>query len=179
MPRFSLPRSLRWTLLAGATGWLLAAGAVAGCAGSLDPSLNQTGSGGSNGTGSGGSMGTGSGGSSGNCTGDNDGATIVMNQCTSMCHSPGNPLSVGLDLTNDSGIGSRLVGVTSKGGGLSQCGGNSEPYLTAKSNPATGLLIDKMKTNPPCGASMPFGETVLSATQQQCVIQWATTIANQ
>jgi hypothetical protein len=161
-------------LLAGATGWLLAAGAVVGCAGSLDPSL--TGSGGTTGTGSGGNMGSGGGGSTTDCTGDNDGAKIVMNQCTTMCHSAGNPLSVGLDLTNDSGLSARLVGVTSKGGGLSACGGNSEPYLMANSNPASGLLIDKMKSSPPCGDPMPFGEPALSATQQQCVIQWATTL---
>jgi len=177
MPRFSLPRSLRSTLLAGATGWLLLAGAVAGCAGSLDPSL--TGTGGTNGTGSGGSMGSGGGGSSADCSGANDGAMIVTNTCAGNtgCHVPNSALGAGLDLTVDSGIKSRLVGVMSAGTGLSACRGNSEAYLTAGSNPAQGLLIDKVTmSSPPCGAQMPYLLQALSATQQQCLIKWAGTL---
>lgn len=175
MPRFALPRSLRSTLLAGVTGWLLAAGAVAGCAGSLDPSLNQTGSGGNDGTGSGGNMGSGGGGSSLTCTGDNDPMMILTSTCTT-CHVSGNALSAGLDLTPDSNIKTRLVGVKSAGMGASECGGNSEPYLTAGSNPATGLFIDKLG-NPPCGVKMPEIGSV-TTMQVQCLKQWATTLTN-
>jgi hypothetical protein len=174
MPRFSLPRSLRSTLLAGATGWLLAAGAVAGCAGSLDPSL--TGSGGNNGTGSGGSTGSGGGGATADCTGSNDPQMILTTSCGSGagCHIPGGALSAGLDLTPDSNIGSRLVGVKSSGSGQSMCGSNTEPYLMAGSNPATGLFIDKLG-NPPCGLKMPEVGSI-TATQVQCLKDWATTL---
>jgi hypothetical protein len=120
---------------------------------------------------------------SSNCTGDNDGATIVMTQCTSACHNPASKdqLGGGLDLTNDSNIKSRLVGVKSPSTpvGLSMCNGNSEAYLNAGSTPATGLLIDKVqKSPPPCGVQMPYLAAALSSAQQNCLIQWATTLTS-
>ncbi|HVY39117.1 MAG TPA: hypothetical protein VHM31_14325 [Polyangia bacterium] len=172
---------MRWSPLATVAGLLLAAGALTGCPGSLDPDLMgqppSTGSGGT--TGTGGSMGTG-GGSGTNCTGDNDGATIVTNQCTA-CHSAtaASVLGGGLDLTIDANIKSRLVGVKSPNSptGMSMCNGNGTPYLNANSSPATGLLIDKIqKSTPPCGSQMPYLLPALPSVQQQCLIQWATTL---
>lgn len=180
MPRYPL----RWSPLATVAGLLLTAGALTGCPGSLDPSLMgeppATGTGGSNG--SGGSPGSG-GGSGADCTGDNDPATLVNTQCTSVCHNPQveNSLGGGLDMTMDANLKSRLVGVKSPATamGQSKCSGNSEAYLNANSNPATGLLIDKVtKSTPPCGVQMPYLAQALDATQQQCLIKWATTLTS-
>jgi len=186
-----------WVGFAGAAGALATVLALSGCPGTLDPSMFKN-TGGSNGTGTGGS-GSGTGGSnptggstgtggtaSGNCTGGNDGATLVTTNCaTAFCHIPGSAndgTAGGLDLTPDSNIGSRLVGVTSVGTATngSQCMGNTTPYLNANSSPATGLLIDKITmAHPPCGSQMPFDAPMpLNATQQMCLIQWATTLTS-
>lgn len=149
---------------------------IAGCAGSLDPSQFPAG-----GDGTGGTSGGGTGGSN-PCTGNLAGATIVTNDCAiSGCHDTAGstgPLGAGLDLTVDTGIGGRLVGVMSDGNTAygSACGGNQTPYLTQGSNPATGLLIDKIQPNPPCGVQMPYVGSYLSQQQQTCLIQWATTL---
>jgi hypothetical protein len=142
-----------------------------GCAGSLDPKeFPATGSGG----------GAGGGGSTATCAGDLDGATIVMKSCAVVgCHdaADANLSGAGLDLTVDATIGSRLVGVTSPGDtdAGSFCGGNDTPYLNASSSPATGLLIDKVASNAPCGSRMPLGGA-LTSQQQTCLIAWATTL---
>jgi hypothetical protein len=107
------------------------------------------------------------------------GDQIVTGQCAiSGCHNASSAatLGAGLNLTPDSGIGSRLVGVKSPGALVSQCGGNTTPYLDKGSNPATGLLIDKIKPNPPCGVQMPETPPLLTDAQVQCVVQWATTL---
>jgi hypothetical protein len=187
-----------WVGFAGAAGALATVLALSGCPGTLDPTL-FTGTGGSNATGGSGGSGSGTGGgnptggstgtggtASANCTGGNDGATIVtMNCATAYCHIPGasnDATAGGLDLTVDANIGSRLVGVTSVGTSSngSMCVGNSTPYLDAHSNPATGLLIDKVTmARPPCGAQMPFlAPMPLNATQQMCLKQWATTLTS-
>ena len=137
------------------------------------------GTGGSNPTGGA----TGTGGTSANCTGSNDGATIVANSCaSSLCHdaADANTFGAGLDLTINSTIGSRLVDVKSPGdtNAGSVCGGSSEAYLNSGSNPATGLLIDKIKANPPCGSRMPLTGVALSPMQQTCLAQWATTLTS-
>jgi hypothetical protein len=166
---------------------------LSGCPGTLDPSkFPASGAGGSSATGGGTGGGsptggsTGTGGGNANCTGGNDGATIVMTYCalTGGCHVPGaanEGVAGGLDLTVDANIGTRLVGVTSTGtaDNGSMCVGNTEDYLTANSNPATGLLIDKLKKTPPCGVQMPKDNPFpLTATQQTCLIQWATTLTS-
>jgi hypothetical protein len=190
-----------WVGVAGAAGVLVSVLLLSGCPGTLDPTQFNTGTGGSNATGGSGSGtggsnptggATGTGGSSGNCTGVNDGAAIVTANCaTSSCHIPG-PLndgqSGGLDLTVDANIGSRLVDVTSAGtsNNGSSCVGNTEPYLKSGSNPATGLLIEKIQSSPKCtanstccGLPMPYpGLVLLSPQQQTCLIQWATTLTS-
>jgi hypothetical protein len=170
-----MPRSLDRR----APGWLGLLGVLAtslgamGCPGTLDPSLLGSGTGGSSGTG-------GAGGTGVNCAGDLDGATIVMTTCMPACHLSGGFLSAGLDLTVDATIGLRLVGVNSPGntGESSVCAGFG-PYLKPNSNPAAGLLIDKISLptgNPavcPGGAQMPFGLKPLAPAQQACIEQWA------
>ncbi len=184
MPRFVAPRFQGLMILAGAAGLLVAAGTLSGCPGSLDPSLlpPPSGSGGSNGSGGG----TGSGGTTTvDCSGNNSGASIIASMCTPGCHdSVAASLIGGVDLTLDANIASRLVGVKSQGKGESACGSNSEPYLEAGSNPAKGLLIWKIQSNPRCeqnssccGVLMPQGAlTPLSSAQQECITQWATTL---
>lgn len=189
-----------WVGFAGAAGALVSVLVLSGCPGTLDPALFQTGTGGSNGTGGSGTGGsnstggtTGTGGSSSNCTGSLDGATLVTSQCaTSGCHDATSASSsgAGLDLTVNSSIASRLVGVASSGNTAagSVCGGNSEAYLDGGSNPATGLLIQKIQSNPKCstgesppccGLPMPYpGIALLSPMQQTCLIQWATTLTS-
>jgi hypothetical protein len=179
-----------WVGLAGAAGALVTVLTLSGCPGTLDPNQFKnsgtganTGSGGGNATG--GSTGTG-GGTAADCTGGNDGTTIVTMYCaTSSCHIPGavnDGTAGGLDLTPDANIASRLVGVTSVGtaDNGSMCVGNSTPYLAANSNPATGLFIDKFTmTHPPCGDQMPFDSPFpLTAIQQTCLKQWATTLTS-
>lgn len=142
-----------------------------GCAGSLDPKeFPVTGSGGE----------AGGGGSTGSCVGDPDGASIVMKSCAVVgCHdaADANLSGAGLDLTIDPMIMSRLVGVRSAGDtdARSLCGGTDTPYLNAGSSPATGLLIDKLAPDPPCGSRMPLGGA-LTSQQQSCLIAWATTV---
>ena len=183
-----------WVGLGGAVSVLVSVFMLSGCPGTLDPTqFPASGAGGSNATGGSGSGtggsnatggSTGTGGSASNCTGGNNGANIVTTSCAvSFCHIPGSQnagLSGGLDLTVDANIGSRLVGVMSVGTAAngSQCIGQSAPYLIANSNPAQGLLIDKLKATRPCGAQMPASSLPLSAMQQTCLIQWATTLTS-
>jgi hypothetical protein len=93
-------------------------------------------------------------------------------------------------LTVDANIGSRLVDIMSTGtaNNGSLCVGNTEPYLVGGSTPARGLLIQKIQSspkcspseNPPCcGNGMPWpGVTLLSVQQENCLIQWATTLTS-
>jgi hypothetical protein len=181
---------------AGAAGALVSVVMLSGCPGTIDTKIDATG--GSTGTGGGATGGSGTGGASAtggttgtggtaasNCTGGNDGATIVTNNCaTTFCHIPGSAndgACGGLDLTVDANIGSRLVNVTSTGTASngSMCMSETEPYLVGGSNPATGLVIDKISSaHPPCGSQMPEDSIPLSATQQKCLTQWATTLTS-
>lgn len=159
-------------------GQLLLAVAGAGCAGSLDPA--QFGSGGS---GTGGTPGAAT-----DCTGGNSGDNVISSKCANGCHNPVDDAFVGggLDLTIDSAIATRLVNMLPTGAtGTSQCGGTQEPYLVGGKSPASGLLIQKIQTNPSCspaedppccGAPMPESNPPLSNGEIQCVIQWATTL---
>jgi hypothetical protein len=95
-----------------------------------------------------------------------------------LCHEPTNmPANAGLDFSKTTGLVAMLLGKTSKGTGGSACGSNTTPYLQAGSNPAAGLLIDKLfATPPPCGASMPYGGTPLSGSEAACVKSWAVAV---
>jgi len=149
--------------------------ALSGCPGMLDPDVLKMATGAGGNTGSGGNTGTG--GTSSNCAAE--GASVIMSTCATIgCHDPtGATFSGGLDLTVDSTIGSRLVGVMPGTAASSACTGDG-PYLVAGSNPATGLLIDKLQTVPPCGNQMPLGQLTLKAQEQSCLIQWATTLTS-
>jgi hypothetical protein len=149
-----------------------------GCPGSLDPALLAS-------SGSGGTSGGSGMGGTGTCDVTaifTSTATTAPTGCaTSGCHDTADATlyAAGLDLTLNDTIGSRLVGVASPGTSPSSavaCAGKI--YLDPMSNPATGLLIDKitLPNNSPnlCGSAMPFpGVSRLSAAQQTCVEQWA------
>ena len=165
-----------WLGLAGAIGALILVPTLSGCPGTLDPDVAKL----AGTTGAGGTMAS-------DCTGANDGATIVTTTCaTQYCHSAQGASGVGgLDLTIDSGIASRLVGVMSSGSpatnGSVCAGATTEPYLEASSSPAKGLLIDKCTTSPPCGARMPYyplNGKYLTDMQLQCLQQWATMLTS-
>jgi hypothetical protein len=179
MPRLIRRRPLRWGAIAGAAGaLLLAAVALTGCPGDIDPSIKMPlqGTGGS-GSGTGGTSG------GGDCTGGNSGDQIIATTCAvSGCHTGGtvSTTGAGLDLTLDSGLQTRLVGVMSSGSNIfSLCNSVHEAYLNDNSDPATGLLIDKINSSPPCGVQMPQIGAHLTADQINCVVQWATTLTSQ
>jgi hypothetical protein len=160
-------------------GVLCVTPALTGCPGTLSSELAAEASGaGAAATGTGGNGASGGTGGATPCTGSNDGATLIMTTCASgYCHNPANDFTCGgLDLTVDTTIGARLVGVYPTGTDGSNCGGSSKPYLEPAVTPAAGLLIDKI-TLPQgpalCGYAMPFGAAMLSSAQQACVEQWA------
>jgi hypothetical protein len=157
MPR-TLPRrvlgksSLYLALLAG----LSCFGAL-GCPGTLDPALLRDGGG------------TGTGGTGAAC----DAVPILMAKCgtESLCHDATGMNAAGLNLVT--APFDRLVGMASPGAFNSQCAGNTTPYLVADTNPATGLLLDKLKPDRPCGETMPTLGSV-NATEVECIKSWAT-----
>jgi hypothetical protein len=71
----------------------------------------------------------------------------------------------------------KLVGKLSRAGGASglgsACISSGLPYLKASSSPATGLFLDKLRPNPPCGMRMPLSTDYLSAQELDCVQRWA------
>ena len=157
-----LPRRLltvSFTLLLGLTSF-----GLAGCAGDLDPRLR------------------GGGGPAPPC----DAPLMVFDRppnhglCASLgCHDASATNQAGLNLTNDAGLVGRLLGVLPSGTNLSVCGGTTTPYLVAGSQPATGLLLDKMfAPTLPCGGQgnrMPSLGT-LTATDMACITSWANDI---
>ena len=61
----------------------------------------------------------------------------------------------------------------------SLCSGMNLTYLNAGSNPATGLVIDKIdpsKPTPPCGAHMPNLPPTLTTAQFNCMVSYFTTL---
>lgn len=96
--------------------------------------------------------------------------------CASLgCHDAGATAQGGLNLTNDAGLAGRLLGVMPSGTNGSVCTGVTTPYLVAGSEPAMGLLLDKMfATTLPCsgGNRMPSLGT-LGAPDITCINSWA------
>ncbi len=149
----SIATSSRCSNLAKGLLWL----ALSGCAGGLDPALfPPTGVAGA--SGSGGLV----------CDAP---ALVLTPRCgVSGCHS-GNLPQAGLDLAS-TGLVARLVDRTPSATLSLSCGASTTPYLASHSNPATGLLLDKLGSAPPCGAQMPLGGA-LNANDRACVDAWA------
>jgi hypothetical protein len=153
------------------------------------------GSGGSDGTGTAGSGGTagagGGAGSSGACSLDDVNkilatpAQAIAPGCTgtTACHDA-NGSAAGLDLVSV-GWQNKLVGMGPSASAASapiptMCAGKG-PYLVAGSNPAQGLLLDKIDptaTTVPCGLHMPYLLPNLTTQQFACIKSWATTLTN-
>ncbi len=96
--------------------------------------------------------------------------SVLMASCTSStCHNATDK-QAGLNLTTGADLGTRLVGVMPSAATSVSCGSNTTPYLTAASNPAAGLLIQKISSSsPPCGLRMPYGLPALTAAQIGCI----------
>jgi len=152
--------------------------AFGGCAGDLNPALfpgGSTGLGGSTGTGGI----TGSGGSSQQVC---DAPTTVFagNCAFGGCHDA-NGTSAGFNLTS-AGIVGRLLDVMPNPAVSPSCGASTEPYLKSGSNPATGLLLDKLVPTDAnldviCGVLMPQGSpTMIKQSDFSCVTAWATAV---
>ncbi|MDB4982263.1 MAG: hypothetical protein JWM82_3015 [Myxococcales bacterium] len=163
---------------------VLAAGVVlASCFGDrgvlfVDPSVDDGGvkpTGGTSGSNGGASGNSGVAGAPG-C----DVAPIMLKSgCTidGVCH--GTMPAAGLDLRT-SGWQMRLLGTgPTRGAGLlakTMCADQGRIYLVPGSNPAVGLLMDKLRPNPPCGAQMPFGLPALQPQDLECFQAWATAL---
>ena len=151
--------SRRFAVIAAVAGVVLAG--VAGCAGEIDPSLLAGQAGGGGGT-----------------TVCNAPQMVFATNCSlSSCHGATSIGGAGLDLVS-AGVVGRLVGqgpsTNVAAGAL--CGDAGKPYLVAGSNPATGLLMDKMdaeKTT--CGSTMALLGQLTSA-QIACLSAWATAV---
>jgi hypothetical protein len=91
------------------------------------------------------------------------------------CHYMTNPSS-GLDLYSD-GVIQRLLGRTPDPVASMACGQHTAPFLVSGSNPATGLLLDKLRNPSPCGFPMPYpGIELLPAADIACIQEWATAV---
>jgi len=151
--------------------WLLAG--LAGCVGELDPSLLPGASG------SGSSLGqAGSGGSGGGATACDAPQMVFATNCAVPgCHAASSPGGAALDLAS-AGVAGRLLGQgpsTNVAAGAA-CMSAGKPYLVAGSNPATGLLMDKMDVaKVTCGSTMSaLGR--LTSSQLACLSAWATAV---
>lgn len=164
----------------GSARWLVAISIAAiapstlGCPGDLDPEVSRhkiSGAAGNTGAGVGGAGGAGgTGGSAGFCDAP---AMLFMPKCVfpGACHDSTSAGNGGLDM-NTAGLVGRLLGKTSTGVNLSDCGGETKAYLVAETDPAQGLLLDKLFADPlPCGNRMPVGPALLP-NEEACVRDW-------
>jgi hypothetical protein len=164
---------------------VIAIGAMA-CGGSSG-GTGTAGADGGAGTGGGGSGGAGTGGST-PCTLAEVNKIVVTTStnggctATGACHdAAGSAAGLSLTAANwSANLVGRMpnadLGVT---GFKSMCAGMGRVYLTAGSNPATGLFLDKLDPamDPPvCGAHMPNVGVPLSATQFACFKSYFTTL---
>ena len=105
-----------------------------------------------------------------------DGAALLKSTtCSALgCHGAVGPRG-GLDLYSD-GLVMRLLGKTPDPTVGEACIGNTMQYLVPGSDPAEGLLLDKLNAVPVCGAPMPYPLGNLPAAQRDCLSAWATAV---
>jgi hypothetical protein len=115
-----------------------------------------------------------------NCNLEQVQALFTAQRCTnSGCHDAA-AAGAGLDLASP-GVAARLLDknpTAGQGAIPSQCTNIGKPYLKSGTNPATGLLLDKISRTPGCGSPMPFGYAALSAAQISCIQTWATSVTS-
>ena len=93
------------------------------------------------------------------------------------CHSANTAGGAGLDLAS-AGVAGRLLGQgpSTNTGAEAVCASVGKPYLVAGSNPATGLLMDKMDAlKVTCGSTMSLLGN-LNSSQLACLSAWATAV---
>jgi hypothetical protein len=101
---------------------------------------------------------------------------IFASNCIS-CHT--GAAYAGLDLTPASLPG--LLDKAPPGGGTavaSMCTGMGKVYLKSHTNPAQGLLLDKLTSNPGCGVRMPYLLGALPQSDIDCIKSWALTLTS-
>ena len=157
---------------------LATAALFAACQGiPLDPIRSTNGSG----AGSGGAIDQGSAGATSNSAPGEDCAMAVQifrgHDCSTVCHTTVTaPAFAGFDMMTP-GWETRLVGaatpVTAPQSSL--CRALGRVYLN-RTLPATGLFLDKLKPNPPCGVQMPMALAPLSVDELDCVQRWANNV---
>lgn len=132
----------------------------------------------------GGDAGGGNGGAGGTaCSLDDVNKIIRTVGCavTGACHDAAGT-AAGLDLASsgwEKKLVDRMAGSGRSPAGLeSMCGGMNRVYLKSGSQPAAGLLIDKIRpgATAPCGSHMPAIGSELTFTQFACVQSFATTL---
>jgi hypothetical protein len=188
-------------LAAGAVGIAFAALGLAGCPGTLDPSIlngmagstgsnqgsaGQTSQGTAGQTSMAGSMGTAGTGGTMNC--DMVNLITVKYTCTIMgaCHDGSAATAAGFSMKQADWP--KLVGshpdATKPAGSPSICAKDaaymSMPYIMKGSATGDGLLLKKLMgpVCSPMGARMPNLGTNISAADMPCFVQWATQLAN-
>ncbi|HEY2902633.1 MAG TPA: hypothetical protein VGL59_18755 [Polyangia bacterium] len=165
-------------LTAGAFALLATAVLLVDCQGTpIDPIRSRVGTGGAmNNGGTGGDNSGGSGGAS--WEGCAMAAQVFSEHaCTTICHvAAAAPAFAGFDMTT-SGWEKRLVGAASPATApsSSMCKGMGRIYLN-RTLPATGLFLDKVKPNPPCGVQMPQALAPLSSSEVDCIQRWANNV---
>ncbi|HET6279543.1 MAG TPA: DUF1585 domain-containing protein [Polyangia bacterium] len=104
-------------------------------------------------------------------------APTILVACTGCHNAQAAPAFGGLDMATP-GWEKKLVGAPPAAGapGTNACN-KSLNYLN-RTQPATGLFLDKLKATPPCGAQMPLATVAapLSATEMACVQKWANNV---
>ena len=101
----------------------------------------------------------------------------IFNANCTVCHTGTG--YAGLDLTAASLPA--LIDKDPPGGGstsASVCSGMGKKYLIPHTNPAQGLLLDKLTSNPGCGLRMPYMVAALSTSDIDCVKSWALTLTS-
>jgi hypothetical protein len=179
------------------TGFALLLLTASGCPGTLDPSEFPNPTAGAAGTGSStpGTAGTGSGtgvagtGGGGTFPGCADAIKILTagapyHTCNiaGACHDM-NGAAAGLDMASP-GWETKLVGKVPPTSATGVCYKDAtyktKAYIVAKTNPAQGLFLDKLKMAVCAGgARMPNTGDYLTAAEMTCIQQWADKLANQ
>jgi hypothetical protein len=104
-------------------------------------------------------------------------AIFTAHTCTTICHKAEVASAYGgFDMTTP-GWEKRLVGAgpPSNAPPSNMCKGKGFIYLN-KTQPATGLFLDKLGPTPPCGVRMPQLLNPLSSTEIACVQKWANNV---
>jgi hypothetical protein len=121
----------------------------------------------------------GTGGTGGTGVGCDVAPIMTRNGCTidGVCH--GRDPAAGLDLLTPGWEARLLGGAPKRGAGVlskTLCADQGRVYLVPGSNPAVGLLMDKLRPNPPCGAQMPDALPQLKPEDLACFQAWATAL---